>query len=74
MLDPQKTLHTSPYRASYGVYFVDTFEKIDRLITAPHCTKLQATSTLYIIDYLNFKGVVFCFQAIRGLVSIEYKL
>ena len=28
---------TSPWRVSYGVSFVDSFEKIDRVITAPHC-------------------------------------
>ena len=38
MLYSQKAPHTSPWRASYGVSFVDIFEKIDRVITAPHCT------------------------------------
>ena len=37
MLDPQKTPHTSPLRASYRVSFVNICEKIDRAITAPHC-------------------------------------
>ena len=36
MLYSQKAPHTSPWRASYGVSFVDIFEKIDRVITAPH--------------------------------------
>ena len=36
-LNLQKTHHTSPYRASYGVSFVRIFDKIDRVITAPHC-------------------------------------
>ena len=35
-LDAQKTLHTSPSRASYGVSIVKIWEKIDRVITAPH--------------------------------------
>ena len=35
MLDTQKTPHTSPSRASYGVYFVNICEKINRVITAP---------------------------------------
>ena len=34
----QQTPHTSPSRASYGVSIVRILEKIDRLITAPHCT------------------------------------
>ena len=33
----KKTSHTSPYRASYVVSFVNICEKIDRVITAPHC-------------------------------------
>ena len=37
-LDSQKTPHISPSRASYGVPFVRIFEKIGRVITAPHCT------------------------------------
>ena len=36
-LDSQKTLHSSPSRASYGVSIVRILEKIDRVITAPHC-------------------------------------
>ena len=38
VMDPQKTHHASPWRASYGVSFVNICEKIDRLITAPHRT------------------------------------
>ena len=34
-LDSQKTLHSSPSRASYGVSIVNILEKIDRVITAP---------------------------------------
>ena len=37
VLDPQTTTHTSPKRASYGVSFVNICEKIDSVITAPHC-------------------------------------
>ena len=33
----QQTPHTSPQRASYGVYFVRILEKINRVIMAPHC-------------------------------------
>ena len=36
-LNLQKTHHTSPYRASYGVSFVIILDKIDRVITTPHC-------------------------------------
>ena len=35
-LHSQKTLHTMPSRASYGVSVVRNFEKIDHAIMAPH--------------------------------------
>ena len=34
----QHTPHTSPSRASYGVSIVRIWEKINRVITAPHCS------------------------------------
>ena len=37
-LNPQKTPHTSPWRASYGMSFMNILEKIDRVITALHCS------------------------------------
>ena len=37
ILESQQTPHISPSRASYGVYIVRTLEKIDHIITAPHC-------------------------------------
>ena len=37
-LHSQKTLHTSPSWASYGVYIVNIFEQTDRVITALHRT------------------------------------
>ena len=35
--ESQQTPHTSPSRASYGVPIVMICDKIDRVITAPHC-------------------------------------
>ena len=35
-LNPQKTPHTSHWRACYGVSFVNILEKIGRVITAQH--------------------------------------
>ena len=35
---PQKTIHASPWRASYGVSFVRILEKNDRVITVPCCS------------------------------------
>ena len=37
-LDSQKTPHSSPSRPSYRMSFVRTLEKIDCVITTPHCT------------------------------------
>ena len=36
-LDSQNTLHISSSRASYGVYIVRILEKMDCIITTPHC-------------------------------------
>ena len=36
-VNPQKTRHTSPVRARFGVSLVRIFKKIDRVITALHC-------------------------------------
>ena len=38
-VDSQKTPHTSPLRASYGVSVVRMFKKIDCVITALHCVE-----------------------------------
>ena len=37
-LNPQKTPHISPWRASYGVSLIRIVNKIGRVITVPHCT------------------------------------
>ena len=37
ILNLQKTHHTSPWRVSYGVSSTRVVDKIDRVITAPHC-------------------------------------
>ena len=34
--ETKKTPHSSPWRASYGVSFVNILEEIDRVITAPY--------------------------------------
>ena len=39
-LNPQKTPHISPWRASYRVSFVLDFDDIDLVITAPHCLQM----------------------------------
>ena len=50
ILESQQTPHTSPSRASYGVSIVRIWEKIDCIITAPHCTLRCCCNTVqYII-------------------------
>ena len=39
MLQSQQTPHISPSRVRYGVSIVRILEKMDRVITAPHCNK-----------------------------------
>ena len=39
-LNSQKTPHTSPFRASYGVSFMSTSTEIDRVIKGFYCTPL----------------------------------
>ena len=41
VLESQQTPHISPSRASYGVSIVRILEKIDRVVTAPHCSWFQ---------------------------------
>ena len=45
-LESQQTPHISPSRASYGVSIVRIWEKIDRVITAPHCILLKTDHVL----------------------------
>ena len=39
-MNSQKTAHTSPFRASYGVSFMSTSTEIDRVIKGFYCTTL----------------------------------
>ena len=51
---PQKTLHISPYHARYEVSFLKILEKIDRVITAPHCIKTihRLSNTIWREEFL----------------------
>ena len=51
-LNSQQAPHTSPSRASYGVYIVRILETIDRVITAPHCMWPLLMQQHHIIDAL----------------------
>ena len=42
-LNSQKTLHTSPFRASYGVSFMSTSTEIDRVIKSFYCTMMESS-------------------------------
>ena len=44
----QQTPHTSPSRTSYGVPIVSIWEKIDHVITAPHCSWF---ARLYVLTF-----------------------
>ena len=67
MLDPQKTPHTSPLRASYGVSFVNICVKNDHVITGLHCICwwLQSESVdlaLQLLDGLDWRGYKVCVE------------
>ena len=47
-LNSQKTPHTSPFRASYGVSFMSTSTEIDRVIKGFYCT--NQVTYVYIIS------------------------
>ena len=44
ILESQQTPHIAPSRASYGMSILRILDKIDRVIMAPHCTKLLSMS------------------------------
>ena len=43
----QQPPHTSPSQASYGVSIMTILEKIDHILTAPHCMKLFIQESLF---------------------------
>ena len=45
-LNSQKTPHTSPLRASYGMSFVSILMKNDRVIKGFYCTNIMAADAL----------------------------
>ena len=48
-LNSQKTPHTSPLRASYGMSFVSILMKNDRVIKGFYCTKVSDTMVKQVI-------------------------
>ena len=62
-LNPQKTPHTLPWRASYGVSFVNILEKIDDVITTLHCISVFHFCCKFISCYIvwvNCRKFVTC--------------
>ena len=55
ILESQQTPHTSTSRASYGVSLVRILEKIDRVITALHCSWLVIISVAVNYRYSRYK-------------------
>ena len=52
-LNSQKTPHTSPLRASYGMSFVSILMKNDRVIKGFYCIKIQI-SQIHVYQLLNY--------------------
>ena len=61
-LKPQKTPHTSPWRASYGMSFVNILDKIGRVITAPHSTWIYFVYTMAQLSEGWTKWPPFCIR------------
>ena len=54
MLDPQKTHHTLPQRASCRVSFVNICEKIHCVIKALHCTVVYRYGYIFANRHVDF--------------------
>ena len=59
----QKTPHTSPSRASYGMSFVKIWVKVDRVITAPPCILIMQDKWVPVVEtkfgmHSSFRRVV----------------
>ena len=67
----QKTLHTSPSRASYGVSFVSILENIDRVITAPQCIRCKVC---VIPSSASMPETIYCMTSFRCLFLHEIYL
>ena len=49
-MNSQKTPHTSPFQASYGVSFMSTSTEIDRVIKGFYCTCNEGNRTERLLD------------------------
>ena len=54
-LNSQKTPHTSPLRASYGMSFVSILMKNDRVIKGFYCTSIIKYGMKLLLHSQNFK-------------------
>ena len=58
-VDPQKTAHISPKRASYGVAFMMIWQKTDHGITTPHCMSFSQSLKIEFTDNEKYVEKVF---------------
>ena len=68
-VNSQKTPHTSPFRASYGVSFMSTSTEIDRVIKGFYCINLIKQKLFLILPVL-------CLQYLRckKVINVAYAL
>ena len=69
MLNPQKTPHTSPSQASYGVYSVNILDKSDRVATTPHCMCSIAQKRVYSIGVKCYGSITVMSYANHSILS-----
>ena len=60
-LNSQKTPHTSPLRASYGMSFVSILMKNDRVIKGFYCIS-QGNAGLLCVSGAQWEVSIFCFS------------
>ena len=69
ILESQQIPHTSPSRASYGVSIARILEKIDRVITAPHCNMTLIHSYYSLDSKIILMEVLWLCDSIDALVQ-----
>ena len=69
-LNSQKTPHTSPLRASYGMSFVSILMKNDRVIKGFYCKYFEYSS--HFLSLLMFRSLVYQLGYICDFVNVPF--
>ena len=79
ILESQQTPHISPSRVSYGVSIVGMLEKIDRVITAPHCiwiprakSRSKQVKCDVIYQFSQFLGLQLYLLSVKNNIRLKF--